>query len=125
MLYACCYAVLLDSLHIRNHHLTCKIWIFTHIFEVTAVKRSTAYVDSGTEKDVLLAVACFLTDASSVKERHFLVPCSSEVYQSRESRAGVVCPACLIPVIPKHLRTDSVRAIRVPYFRNSKTRNST
>ena len=125
MLHAGGDTVFLDTLDVRDNHLTCKIWILTHVLEVTSVERSTADIDARTEKDILLAVACLLTYAAAVKERHLLVPCSCKVYKGRECSTGVICPACLIPLIPKDFRTDAVRTVCVPYFRNAETRNTT
>ena len=125
MLYAGCNTIFLYTLYIRNHHLACEVWVLTHVLEVTSVERSTADVDTRAEKDVLLAVTSLLTDAAAIKERHLLVPCCSKVYKGRESCTRVVCPAGLIPLIPKNLRTDAVRTVCVPYFRNTETWNTT
>ena len=125
MLHTSCHTVLLDTFHIRNHHLSGKVRVLTHILEITSIKRSTADVDSRTEKDVLLAVTRLFTDAAAIKEGHFLVPCRRKINKSRESRAGVIGPSCLIPLVPKHFGTDSVRTVSVPYFRDTQTRHST
>ena len=120
VLYACGNPVLLDSLHIRYNHLGGKIGVFAHILKGAAPQRSAADIDAGAKQDVFFAVAGFLADAVSVQCAHFPVPGGGEVNEGRECGAGVVGPAGLVPVVPKDLRTDAVRTVRVPKFRDSK-----
>ena len=46
--YASGNAILLYTLYIRNYHLSGQIRVFTHIFEITPVQRSTVNIHSGT-----------------------------------------------------------------------------
>ena len=124
VLYTGSNTILLNTFYIRYNHLARKERILTHILEVTAIERSTANIDTRTKKNILLTVACLLSDAAAIKERHLLIPCCSKIHKCRKRSTRVICPASLIPLIPKYLRTDTMRTVCVPYFRNAKTRNT-
>ena len=119
VLYTGSYTILLHTLYIRNHHAGSQIRIFTHILKVTSIQRSTVNVDTGTQKDILVAITRLFTDTFSIKQRHIRVPCSSQTSQCRISHTRVIGPASLIPLIPKHFGTNTMRTIRHPVFRNT------
>ena len=118
------HAVLLHALHIGHDHARRKIGILAHIFEVAAIERRAADIDARAEQHVLLAVAGLLADGLAVEGRHLGIPRRRKARQSRESRTGVIRPAGLVPLVPQHLGTDAVRAVRTPQFGNAETRNS-
>ena len=62
MFHAGCHAVGLYALNVWNNHSGCEERILAHIFEIAAAERSTVDVHTGTEKDILLAIACLFTD---------------------------------------------------------------
>ena len=47
--------------------MSCKVWVLTHVFEVTTIERSTVNVHARAEKHVLLPVLGFLADAYAVE----------------------------------------------------------
>ena len=124
MLHASSHSILLHTFDVRNHHCGREVRIFSHIFEVTSVQGCTVDIHTGTQQDVFLAVTRLFTDTFSIKMRHFGIPCSSKARQCRIGNTGIVCPSCLIPFIPQHFRTDTVRTISSPYFRNSQAGNA-
>ena len=74
MLHAHGDTVFLNLLNVRNSHLSGKIRVFTHVFEVAAAKRGTIDVHARSEKHVLFTVARLLSDGFSIKGRHLLRP---------------------------------------------------
>ena len=66
MLYAHCHSVLLHLLDIWNSHLAGKIRVLSHVFEVAAAQRSTINVYTWSEKYILFAVACLLSNRLSI-----------------------------------------------------------
>ena len=124
MLHANSHAILLNFLNIRHYHHTGEARVLTHIFEVASVQRSPVDIDSRSEQHILLAVAGLLSYGFAVEGGHFLAPGSGKAGKCRESDAGVIGPACLPPLVPKHFRTYAVRTVRTPEVRNSKTRHT-
>ena len=124
MLHTGSYPILLYTFDVRNHHSGGQIRVFSHILEVTSVQGSTVDIHTGPQQDVFLAVTCLFTDTFSIKMRHFGIPCSRKTRQCRIGNTGIVCPSCLIPFIPQHFRTDTVRTVGSPYFGNSEAGNA-
>lgn len=124
VLYTGGNAVFLYFLNIRHDHLGCQVRVFSHIFEITAVERCTVDVHSRAEKYVLFAVAGFFAYSLAIDGRHFFVPSGCKTGECGESHAGVTGPACLVPLVPKHLGTYAVRAVCCPEFRNTETLNA-
>ena len=58
--------------------------------------------------------------ALAVQGAEFPVPCGCQVLKTGERGAGVIGPPCLNPFVPKYFRPDSVWAVSMPEFRNSK-----
>ena len=124
MLNACSHSVRLHALHIRNDHPRSQVRVFSHILEISSVKRSSVYVHARTEQHTLVPVTCFFPYALSVKGRHLLIPCRSQTGQCRKGDAGIIRPSCLVPFIPQHFRTYAVRSVGSPDFRYSQPRHS-
>ena len=118
------HTVLLHLLNVRHAHLTCKERVFTHILEVSSVVRRPVDVHARAEQHVLLTVACLLADALSVECGGLSVPSRGKAAECRVGCAGVVGPSCLIPFVPFHFRTDSVRTVGTPEFRNTEARHT-
>ena len=100
MLDAGGYVVALDPLHVRYDHLRREVRVLAHILEVAAVERGAVDVDSGAEKDVLLAVAGLFAYADAVEFGQGRVPGGGQRRQGREGRAGVAGPSGLLPLVP-------------------------
>ena len=66
--------VVLAIADIRHNHLRCKIRVFAHILEITAVERCAQYVHSGTEQDVLSTIKGFFGYGFAVERRHVRIP---------------------------------------------------
>ena len=124
MLHAHCDSVLLHFLHIWNHHPRSKVWILTHVLEVSSIERRTVNVHTRAKKDILLAETGLFSYGFTIKRGHVLIPCSGKTCKGRESHTRVICPSCLLPLVPKHFRTDAMRAICGPQFRDSQTRDA-
>ena len=124
MLHASSHSILLHTFDVRNHHCGREVRIFSHIFEVTSVQGCTVDIHTGAQQNIFFAITSLFTDTFSVKMRHFGIPCSSKTRQCRIGNTRVVCPSCLIPFVPQHFRTDTVRTISSPYFRDTKTGNA-
>ena len=118
------HTILLHLLNVRHAHLTGKERVFTHILEVSSVVRRPVDVHTRAEKHVLLTVACLLADALSVEGSRFPIPSRGKAAECRVGGAGVVGPSGLIPFVPFHFRTDSVRAVGTPEFRNTEARHT-
>ena len=116
MLDAAGDSVLLHFAYIRHHHFAGQVRVFAHIFEVAAVQRRTGYVDTRAEQHVFLAVAGLLAYGLAVEGSHFRVPGGCKAGQGREGDYGVIGPAGLVPLVPKHLRAYSVGAVSGPEF---------
>ena len=121
VLHAGCHPILLYALHVRNHHTGSQVRVFAHVLKVTSVQRSTININTGSQKNGLVTIACFFTNAFSIKHGHLGVPCSRQTGQCRKSYTRVIGPSGLIPFIPKNFGTDSVRTVRHPKFRNTQT----
>ena len=115
------YDILLYALHVRNHHTGSQVRVFAHVLKVTSVQRSTININTGSQKNGLVTIACFFTNAFAIKHGHLGVPCSRQTGQCRKSYTRVIGPSGLIPFIPKNFGTDSVRTVRHPKFRNTQT----
>ncbi len=123
MLHAGGDAVALDAPDIRHDHLSGQIRILSHIFEIPSVQRRPVNVDSGAQQDILLPVFRLFTYASSIKFRKGFVPGCSQSRQCGECRAGIICPARLVPFVPLDFGTDAVRAVGTPDFGNPESRH--
>ena len=124
MLHADGNAVLLHLLDVGNDHPRGEVGILAHVLEIAAVERRAVDVHAGSQQDVLLAVARLLADGFAIQRRHFGVPRRGEARQRRESRAGVVGPAGLIPFVPQDLGTDAVGTVGAPHLGNAQARNA-
>ena len=124
VLHAGGHAVLLHPLNIGNHHPRGKEGVFAHILEITAVQRRAVDVHARAQQDVLLAVAGLLADGFAVEGRHLGIPRRGEARQGRESRAGIVRPAGLLPLVPQNLGTNAVRAVGAPHLGDAQTGNA-
>ena len=118
------HTVLLHLLNIRYAHLSGEERVLAHILEVSSVVRRPVDVHARAEQHVLLTVACLLTYALSVERGGLSVPSRCKTSECGVGGAGVVGPSGLIPIVPFHFRTDSVRAVGTPEFRNTKTRHA-
>ena len=118
------HAIALHTLDIAHCHTAREIWVFTKVLKAASVERSAADVDTRTEKHSLVAIASLLAYALAIEKTELLVPSSSKTGQGRESHTRVVGPTSLIPIIPQHFRTDAVRTIGTPQFRNTETRHT-
>ena len=117
-------AVGLDTLDIRDDHLSGQVGILAHILEIAPAQRGAEDVDARPQQDILLPIAGFFTDRFAVEGRHIAVPGSRKAGQGREGHAGVAGPSGLAPFVPKDLGTDSVRAVGAPKLRNSQFRHA-
>ena len=117
-------AVLLHLLDVGNDHPRGEVGILAHVLEIAAVERRAVDVHAGSQQDVLLAVARLLADGFAIQRRHFGIPRRGKARQRRESRAGVVRPAGLVPFVPQDLGADAVRAVGAPHLGNAQARNA-
>ena len=117
-------AVLLHLLDVGNDHPRGEVGILAHVLEIAAVERRAVDVHAGAQQDVFLAVAGLLADGFAVEGRHFGIPRRGKARQRRESRAGVVRPAGLVPFVPQDLGADAVRAVGAPHLGNAQARDS-
>ena len=117
-------AVRLYALDVRDDHPAGQIGVFTHVFEVTAVQRSPIDVDTRSEQHIFIAVTGLFTDTFPVKAGNFRIPGGCQAGEGREGHTRVVGPSCLIPFVPKHFRTNTVRAVGGPAFGDSQTGNA-
>ena len=121
MLDAGSHTVRLQTFDIRNDHRCRQVRVFTHILEVTPVERCTIDIHSGSEHNALVPIHCLFAQSHAIGMSKVGVPCGSQTGERREGGARVVGPACLVPLVPHHLRTDTVRTIGTPYTRYTQT----
>ena len=112
-------SVLLHALHVRGHHCAGEERVLAHIFEIAPVKRGAADVHAGAQQYILLAVAGLLADSAAEEQRHFPVPGRCKAGKSGERSTGIIGPAGLVPLVPEHFGTDSVRAVGTPHLGDS------
>ena len=124
VLDAASHAIALQACDIWHNHDAGEIRIFAHILEVAAIERRAIEIDTRTEQDTLLSIASLLSYVLAIDIRHLRVPCSSKAGECRESRAIVVGPIGMSPVVPVDLHAHTVRAVACPQFRNTEASNA-
>ena len=67
MLQTASHTILLCALYVRHRHLTCKIWVLSHILEAASVERAACYCCTRTEHYVFLTIGELLTHLVAVE----------------------------------------------------------
>ena len=124
MLDADGHILALDALNVGHYHGRGKEGVFPHILEVAPAEGMAEDVDTGAEQHRLLAVEGFFCDALAIEAGHLRIPAGRQAGQGRICSAGIIGPASLAPLVPKHFGTDAVRAVGAPYFRNPEARHT-
>ena len=121
VLHAGSHTFRLQTLHVGHHHLGCQIGVFAHILEVAASKWGTVDVHARSQHYTLVTIQGFFAKTLAVDAGHLWIPCSSQTGEGREGHARVVGLSGLFPLVPKHVRTHTVRTVVRPQVREAKT----
>ena len=124
MLYARCHTVFLNCLNVRHAQCCCKKWVFAHVFKVSAIKRRSCNIYTGTENHIFVSVQTFFSKSLTVLRRQIDIPCRSKSRERRKGGTRIVRPSGIAPVVPVYLGTHSVRTVAHVQLRNSKPRTS-
>ena len=116
------HTVLLKRPDVGNGHCAGQAGVLAHVLEVAAVERRAVDVDSGTQQDILAAVAGLLADGTAVEGGHPGIPRGGEGRQRREGRNRVVGPAGVAPAVPLNLGAHAVGAVAHPQFGDTQPR---
>ena len=124
MLHTGSDTVVLQTVDIRDSHLSSQERILSHIFEITSSERTSVHIDSRAEDHILLPEKSLLSESVSILLRNIPVPGRCQAGKSRECDAGVIIPTRISPVVPWHLRTHAVRAVTGPKLRDAQSLHS-
>ena len=114
----------LQSLNVRNHQRGSQERILTHILKVAPVERSTQDIHARPQYHILATVESLFSQSLTIDACHLRVPRSSQAGECRKSHTGIIRLASLLPFIPKHIRTYTMRTIVSPEIRKAQTGNT-
>ena len=124
MLHTSRNALGLQALDVRHHHAGGEIWVFAHIFKVTAVERCAENVHTGTENHVFVAVESLLSKALAIDAGKRWVERSGEASERGKSDTRVVGLSRLAPFVPQHIGANSMWSVIGPQVGESETRHA-
>ena len=121
VLHTGCHTLRLETLDIGHHHARGQPGILAHILEVATSEWRTIDVHTRTQHHTLSSVECLLAQALAIETGHGRIPRSSQTGKGWEGHARVVGLSCLLPLVPQHVRTHTMRTIVRPKVRESQT----
>jgi hypothetical protein len=100
-------------------HLCRQVRIFAHVFEVSAAKRRTNNVHSGTQQNIFAPKTGLFAQNFTAQTGQIGIPGGSKRGSGGKISRGIVGPARVTPIVAIDFRSYSVRTVRKGQFGNT------
>ena len=121
VLHTGCHTLRLESLDIGHHHARGQPGILAHILEVSTSEWRTIDIHTRPQHHTLPSVECLFAQTLTIETGHGRIPRSSQTSECWEGHTRVVGLSCLLPLVPKYVRTHTMRAVVSPEIREAQT----
>ena len=98
--------------------------IFTHILEVSSVKRCPCDIYSRSKLNVFLPIVRLFTESLTVLRRKFHIPAGCKNRKSRKCRTGIIGSFRFCPTVVKDFASYTERSVIHPQLRNAESLHS-